>query len=110
MRRLRGPKADHPFFDETERMEVLAALEAVDCVFKFRGPCSIQLLAELKPDFYCFSPYDPKCKEKKRDAHAAGTQARTVGSSLRVGSRSTSRVGRLLHYSFLLDAWRSKLL
>ncbi len=99
----RAKGKDHPFFDETERIKVLATLEIVDYIFKFRGPCSADLIKGLSPNFYCFSPYDPKYKEKTADAKKAGAKVKEAGFLLK--SWSSSKIGRLLRYSFMLESW-----
>jgi len=102
----RAKGEEHPFFDETERMAVLGALEAVDYVFKFCGPCSAALLKELRPDFYCFSPFDPKYREKVRDAREAGARVKEAGDTLK--SRSSSRIGRVIRFGYLLEKWATR--
>lgn len=94
---------DHPFFDETERLKVLSSLSFVDIVFLFRGPFNAELLKSLNPNFYCFSPFDPKLHAKEADAKSAGVQVKMAGLSLK--SWSSSRTGRLVRYSFMTEPW-----
>ncbi len=101
VRKAKGP--DHPFFFFFERIKVLNSLDFVDCIFQFRGPCRASLIEGLKPDFYCFSPYDPRHKQKTEDALSAGAQVKEAGFSLK--SWSSSKTGRLLRYSFMLESW-----
>lgn len=100
-RRAKGE--EHPFFDETERMKVMAALKIVDRVFKFQGPCNVELLSMLNPNMYAFSPYDPKHSQKTEDARLAGIEVKEAGYELKAWS--SSKIGRAIRFSFLLDSW-----
>ncbi|MFH1012137.1 MAG: adenylyltransferase/cytidyltransferase family protein [Candidatus Peregrinibacteria bacterium] len=91
--------AGHPMFDETERVLVVASLACVDHVLKFDGPCA-KLLERLKPDFYCFSPYDPVYDRKAADARRAGARVKEAGYSLKAWS--SSRVAGSIRMSYLL--------
>ena len=93
----KGP--DHPMFDETERVLVVASLESVDYVFLFNGSCA-DLIGQLKPDFYCFSPFDPNYDKKSEDARKAGVEVKEGGYSLKAWS--SSRTAGIIRTSFLL--------
>jgi rfaE bifunctional protein nucleotidyltransferase chain/domain len=49
--RLKGE--GHPILTESERAEMLSALECVDCVVIFYDDTVDRLLVELKPHFHC---------------------------------------------------------
>lgn len=90
--------SDHPMFDETERLMVVASLEVVDFVVLFNGFCA-ELLEKLKPEFYCFSPFDPKYEAKSQDAERAGAKVKEAGYSLKAWS--SSRTAGVIRHSFL---------
>jgi cytidyltransferase-like protein len=99
--------SDHPMFDATERLLVVASLEAVDHVLIFNGPCA-ELLEKLKPDFYCFSPFDPKYDAKSQDTRRAGAKVKEAGYSLKAWS--SSRTGGVIRHSFLFPGdWEKAL-
>lgn len=57
VRRYKGP--GHPAVPESERAEILAALQCVDHVYVFGEPTVDRLLELIKPDAYCKGPeYD----------------------------------------------------
>jgi D-beta-D-heptose 7-phosphate kinase/D-beta-D-heptose 1-phosphate adenosyltransferase len=91
--------SDHPMFDETERLIVVAALQTVDYAFLFSGSCA-ELVQKLKPTCFCFGPFDPRYKEKKKDAEKAGAKVKEAGFSLKAWS--SSRVAASIRNSFLL--------
>jgi hypothetical protein len=78
-------------------------LKLVDHVFKFHGPCNAELLSILNPNVYAFSPYDPKHSQKTEDARRAGIDVKEAGYELKAWS--SSKVGRAIRFSFLLDSW-----
>lgn len=92
---------DRPYFHETERSELLASLEFVDYVFIFKGPCDSKILSEIKPDYYGVSPHDPVLDLKKRDAKIAGVKLFISPDYLKI--RSTSKVGRMIRFDYLLS-------
>jgi len=94
---------DHPHFDETERLKVLDSVEFVDAIFSFRGPGNSEMIAEIMPDAYCFSPYDPRREEKTADALAAGAFPKHAGLSLK--SWSSTRVARIIRFQWMLEPW-----
>ncbi|MFH0838100.1 MAG: adenylyltransferase/cytidyltransferase family protein [Patescibacteria group bacterium] len=99
--------SDHPMFDETERLLVVASLEVVDFVMLFNGSCAT-LLEKLRPDFYCFSPFDPKYEVKAKDAMRAGAQVKEAGYSLKAWS--SSRTAGVIRHSFLFPGdWENGL-
>jgi len=99
--------SDHPMFDETERLLVVASLEDVDYVLRFNGSCT-HVLEELRPDFYCFSPFDPKYEVKTQDAIKAGAKVKEAGYSLKAWS--SSRTGGVIRTSFLFPGdWENVL-
>ena len=98
-KRIKGE--DMPYFDETERAQMIAALSIVDYVFVFKGPCSPKILSEIKPTYYGVSPFDPVLTKKKKDAKKAGVKVFVSPYFLK--SYSTSKVGRALRFSYLLS-------
>lgn len=96
---IKGP--GRPYFDETERAELLAALEFVDYSFIFKGPCSAKILSELRPTIYGVSPFDPNLKAKEKDARAVGTRILLTPAQLK--SHSSTQVGRAMRFDYLLS-------
>jgi len=94
----KGP--DHPVFDESERLLVVASQEVVDRVFLFDGPCA-ELLKKLKPTFYCVSPFDPKFDKKQEDAKRAGVKLKE--SCYYLKSFSGSDTAGYIRMAFLLN-------
>ena len=93
---------DRPYYDETERAELLSAMEFVDFVFIFKGPCNSKLLSDLKPDYYGVSPHDPVLEYKEKDAKIAGTKIFFSPHFLK--SYSTSKIGRNIRFEYLLSS------
>ena len=50
----KGP--NRPFFNETNRLKALAALDSVEYVVLSDSPTGVQLIKELKPNIYCKGP------------------------------------------------------
>jgi D-beta-D-heptose 7-phosphate kinase/D-beta-D-heptose 1-phosphate adenosyltransferase len=98
-RKIKG--YDQPFFDETERAELLSALEFVDYIFVFKGPCSAELLKQVNPHFYGVAPFDPVLKAKRKDARDA--RVKILISPHFLNSHSSSKVGRTLRFSYLMS-------
>ena len=55
---------NRPYFDEQERLEALASIEAIDFVVLNNYPDSIEIIKKIKPHYYCKGP-DYSILEKK---------------------------------------------
>ena len=96
-RKIKG--YERPFFDETERAELLSAMEFVDYTFIFKGPCNARIISDLKPTYYGISPFDPNRLNKKRDAEVADVKLFISPPFLK--SYSSSKLGRTFRYEHL---------
>lgn len=92
---------DRPYFDETERAALLAALECVDCVFIFQGPCNSQLLARIKPNYYGVAPFDPSIDLKRKDAKVAKVRVLITPHNLK--TQASSKIGRMIWFEYLMS-------
>lgn len=90
-----------PYYDETERAELLSALEFIDYVFIFKGPCSSKILSDIKPNIYGVSPHDPSLGNKKKDAEKA--DVKIFYSKPYLKSYSSSKTGRMIRFEYLLS-------
>ncbi len=90
-----------PYYDETERAELLSAFEFIDYVFIFKGPCSSKILSEIKPDIYGVSPHDPSMEYKRKDSKIA--KVKIFYSKPYLKSYSSSKTGRMIRFEYLLS-------
>ena len=93
VRRLKGP--GRPIVPLWERMEVLAALRAVDCVVPFGEETPAGLIALLRPDVLVKGADYPKSEIVGRDTVEAGG-GRVVMVPLRRGRSTSDLIRRAL--------------
>jgi rfaE bifunctional protein nucleotidyltransferase chain/domain len=95
VRALKG--ANRPFNPETDRAEVLAALESVDYIVIFPEPRATKLLQEIRPHIYAKGgDYTPESLEQEevRVLRAIGTRIEILPL---VPGKSTTNLIHLIH-------------
>jgi D-glycero-beta-D-manno-heptose 1-phosphate adenylyltransferase len=94
---LKGP--GRPIMPETERAEIVAALEAVDLVTIFSEPTVEALLLALKPDIHAKgTDYTEETVPEREVVRAYGGRVAIVGDPK--DHSTTEMIGRLKHQDF----------
>lgn len=95
VRGLKGP--ERPVIPADERMEILAALEAVDAVVVFDEATPERALAELKPDVHCKgADYAPPHGKPIPEAAVVASYGGRIAFLPLHGSRSTTSLIRTI--------------
>jgi len=92
VRRMKGPS--RPLIDETERVEMALALEAVDAVTLFDEPTPRELIAEVLPDVLLKGADWSHFVAGREEVEAAGGRVLTI--ALEPGYSTTNLVERIL--------------
>ena len=92
VRRMKGPS--RPLLDETERAEMVLALEAVDAVTLFDEPTPRELIAEVLPDVLLKGADWSHFVAGREEVEAAGGRVLTI--ALEPGYSTTNLVERIL--------------
>ena len=97
VRKLKGP--NRPVTCESERMEILAALECVDYVTLFAEDTPAELILAIKPDVHVKGgDYSPEDLPEAEAARSVGARVQTIpyASTQTEGISTTNTITRIL--------------